>query len=138
MESLESQLAAFFRDEAREVVSAYLFGSRARGTAHRQSDVDVAVLFERALLPERGDRSRAALALTTDLIALTHCNDVDLVVLNDATPELGWTAVDEGTRVFCRDDAADRDFRLRVQLRCIDLVPFLRRMRRIKAKALRS
>jgi predicted nucleotidyltransferase len=32
----------------REVVAAYLFGSHASGRAHRESDVDVGVLLDRA------------------------------------------------------------------------------------------
>lgn len=137
MSTLGAQLEAYFRDNRDEVVSAYLFGSRARGTEHRQSDVDVAVLFDREALPERRDRSRAAVALNSELIGVTHCNEVDVVVLNDGTPELARLATEEGERVFCRDEEADRRFRLLTHLRYIDLVPFLRRNRRIKVEALR-
>ena len=40
----EAAQAYFDSAEPAGVVSAYLFGSHARGTAHRESDVDVAVL----------------------------------------------------------------------------------------------
>ncbi|MBI2402788.1 MAG: nucleotidyltransferase domain-containing protein [Gemmatimonadetes bacterium] len=46
------------------VVSAYLFGSHARGTPHRESDVDVAVLFDYEVLSSRAARARAADAMS--------------------------------------------------------------------------
>ena len=44
-------------EEAKDVEAAYLFGSQARGSARRSSDVDVAVLFSATLSPvERLER----------------------------------------------------------------------------------
>jgi predicted nucleotidyltransferase len=96
------------------LVSAYLFGSHAEGRAHRESDVDVAVLAE------------------------LRRNLVDVVVLNDAPPGLGRRIVTAGIRVFCRDRATDHAFVRNVQLRAADLEPFLRRARRVKLTALRQ
>ena len=138
MDELGSQLADYFRGKAPEVVSAYLFGSRAAGRQHRDSDIDIAVFFDRDRLPRRRDRSWAAVEMSSDLIALSHCNEVDVVVLNDATPELAREATENGVRVFCGDEETDRRFRLQTKLRYIDLIPFLRRNRRIKAETLRS
>jgi predicted nucleotidyltransferase len=119
-------------------VSAYLFGSRARGAEHLESDVDIAVLFDREKLSSRRDRAAEAVRMSSDLIAVTHCNKVDVVVLNDATPELVERATEDGVRLYCADEEADRRFRLLSKLRYIDLMPFLRRNRRIKLAALRS
>lgn len=138
MSALVSELGSYFRHHTAGIVSVYLFGSRARGTQHRDSDIDVAVLFDREALPARGDRSRAALELSNELIALTHCNAVDVVVLNDATPELARQATEDGVRAHCNNEEMDRRFRLLMQLRYIDLAPFLRRTRRIKVDALKS
>lgn len=38
------------------VISVYLFGSEATGQAHRESDVDVGVLFDREAVSTRGGR----------------------------------------------------------------------------------
>jgi len=138
MTTLVSRLAAHFRESDPHVVSAYLFGSRARDAEHLESDVDVAVLFDRNKLLVRRERTRAAVRLSSALIAVTHCNTVDVIVLNDATPELVERATEDGVRVYCADEEADRRFRLLSKLRYIDLVPFLRRNRRIKLAALAS
>jgi hypothetical protein len=67
--------------------------------------------------------------LIADLIAVLHCNDVDLVVLNDAPPLLARRIVLEGLRVHCADGEAEHAFRRDVQLRAADLAPFLQRAR---------
>lgn len=59
-----------------------------------------------------------------------------MVVLNDASPELGRAVVTRGVRVYCADPEAEHAFVRDVQLRAADLVPWLERMRRIKAQAL--
>lgn len=118
------------------VVAAYLFGSHARGTAHRESDVDVAVLLDYEALSERGARAREALRLCTELVAVTHSNQVDVVVLNDAPPELAAGVVSRGRRLYCTDEAADHAFVRTALLRHADVRPFLERTRRVKLRAL--
>lgn len=120
----------------RGVVSVYVFGSQARATAHAESDVDVAVLFDRSALPAALERRRAAERLAADLIAITHCNRVDVVSLGDASPELGAAAVREGRRVYCAEPETDHAFVRTVLLRAADLRPFLTRTRRVKLEAL--
>lgn len=130
-------LAAYFsRQHPDTVVSAYLFGSHARGQPHRESDVDVAVLLDHARLPGRTDRGTAATLLATDLIAATHCNEVDVVVLNDAPPELAVAVLDSGLCLYRSDRAADHAFARTARSRYADLRPFLERTRRLKLAAL--
>jgi predicted nucleotidyltransferase len=50
------------------VVSVYLYGSRARGTPHRESDTDVAVLLDYAAIRTRKDRARFRVELMSTLI----------------------------------------------------------------------
>jgi predicted nucleotidyltransferase len=118
------------------VAAAYLFGSHARGTAHRESDVDVAVLLDHGVFPERGARAREAVRLCTELVAAAHANRVDVVVLNDAPPELAAAVVSRGRRLYCPDEAADHAFVRTALLRHGDIRPFLERMRRVKLRAL--
>ena len=122
----------------RPVGVAYLYGSAARGQAHAESDVDVAVLLDRACFPSREQRSGERVRLTAELIHVLGNNDVDLVILNDVPPGLGRHAVTEGLRVYLADPEADHAFFRDVQLRAADLEPFLRRMRQIKLGALSS
>ncbi len=137
MDPLEPALRRYFETaRPRGIVAAYLFGSRARGAAHRESDVDVAVLFERAVFADRDARAREAVRLATNLIGATHENQVDVVPLNDAPPELAVAAVSAGRRIYCTDAEADHAFLRTVLLRQADLRPFLARARRVKLRAL--
>ena len=70
------------------LVSAYLFGSHARGQAHSESDIDVGVLLHPELYPSVQARFAARLRLTAWLIGALGVNAVDMVVLNDAP--LSW------------------------------------------------
>ena len=130
-----SALASYFAGRP-GVQAAWLFGSHCAGRSHRESDIDVAVLLEHPRFPDARARFEARVAMTTDLIALLHQNEVDLVVLNDAPPLFARRIVLDGRRVHCSDAEAEHAFRRDVQLRAADIAPFLERMRRIKLAAL--
>ena len=134
---LERRLTAAleqFRGEG--LVSAYLFGSHAEGRAHRESDLDVAVLLDRRALPGSRERFEAGLRLSSRLQDALATRDIDLVVLNDAPPGLGRHVVSRGRRLLAFDREADHAFVRNVQLRAADLEPFLRRARGLKIQAL--
>ena len=133
----ESALREFFhRVKPAGVASVYLFGSASRGQMHAESDIDVAVLLDRARFPTRGQRAGERVRLSSELIHVLGNNDVDLVILNDVPPGLGRHAVTEGNRVYLADPEADHAFFRDVQLLAAGLDPFLRRMRQIKLRAL--
>ncbi len=118
------------------LISAYLFGSHAEGTAHRESDVDVGVLLSRDLHPTARERFEEQVRLSAFLMAALATRIVDVVVLNDAPPQFGRRIVSTGRRVFCGEPEADHAFVRDVQLRAADIEPFLRRTRRLKLAAL--
>ena len=111
------------------VVSAYVFGSVAKRRAHAESDIDVGVLLDRRRYPDARSRFEAQLELRRHLSPASVGREVDLVVLNDASPVLGRSIVASGERAFCSDTLVDHAFQRDVQLRAADLDPFLRRMR---------
>lgn len=88
-----------------EVSFAYLFGSRARGSARPDSDVDVAIYLApgehtgRIWLETMADLDRALRPLT-----------VDCVLLNDAPPGLRFSVVRDGRALLDREPDARRDF----------------------------
>jgi uncharacterized protein len=132
-----AKIASAIRGAAAEgVVSAYLFGSHAEGRAHRESDVDVGVLFDRRSSPGSRDRFEAGIRLSGQLQSALGTRRVDLVVLNDAPPGLSRHVVSRGQRLLCSDEEADHAFVRDVLLRAADLDPFLRRTRRLKLEAL--
>jgi len=134
---MRALLTQYFASAAApEIVAAYLFGSHARGNAHADSDVDVAVLFDRHLLPSRAARSGRADRLASQLIDVTHCNAIDVIVLNDAPPELAVVAIDAGALLTAPSEESVRTFTRDVRLRLADLRPFLDRARRATLDAL--
>lgn len=136
-EELIERLADFFAGNCGDgVQAAYLFGSHAEERAHRESDVDVAVLLDRKRWPTAQERFEVRVALTSELIGALHHNEVDLVVLNDLPPLLARRILREGRSVYSSDREAEIRCLRDVQLRAADLEPWLRRMRRIKLEAL--
>ena len=118
------------------IVSVYLFGSHAEHRAHRESDVDVGVLLDRAVFPSEADRFDERVRLSAQLGAELGARVVDIVVLNYVPPGLASRVVTRCIRVHCSSPEDDHAFRRDAQLRAADLAPFLKRMRRLKLAAL--
>lgn len=109
------RLAAALDQEG--VVSALLFGSQATGKAGSLSDIDVAVWLD----PELEDRERSTrqLALIGAASKATATDEVQVVVLNDATPLLRHRVLRDGVRLV------DRDPRTRIRLEVAALLEYL-------------
>ena len=130
---IDALVASLAGDEG--VVSAYLFGSEAKGRAHRESDVDVGVLLSRNTYPGAADRFEARLRLTARLQAAVR-RDVDVVILNDAPPQLVRRIMTDGCRLLVADAVADHAHLRTTLSRAADLEPFLKRTRAVKLAAL--
>lgn len=119
-----------------EIVCAYLFGSRARGTARPASDVDISVWRAPGCIePEEPWRTCWGDLHHELATALGEPPDrVDLVLLDRVSdPLLRHRATWMGRRLFCRDDAA------RVALETAVLVAFMdtQHLRAIQHEALK-
>ncbi len=101
LDQLTSVLTNYLRRQP-DVRLAYLFGSQAQGRAHALSDVDVALLLAEHLSPL--EQSRVRLRLTGELMALLQREDVDLVVLNQASLLLRHRVLRDGRLLFANDD----------------------------------
>jgi hypothetical protein len=84
----------------------------------------------------RANRAACAQHLASQLVDATHCNDIDVIVLNDAPPELAVAAIDAGAPLLMARDGAVHAFIRDTRLRLADLQPFLARTRRVKLEAL--
>ncbi len=119
-----------------DIVAAYLFGSHAEDRAHRESDVDIGVLFDFQKVASRKARFERALLLSSSLAAALDADRVDLVVLNDAPPGLAASIVADGQQLYLSDAEAEHAFRRDSQLRAADLLPFITRSAKLKLESL--
>lgn len=113
-----------------ELVFAYLFGSRAAGTARATSDVDVAVhLSEPPDLELRG-------VLRAAVERAAGSEDVDLVVLNEAPPLLAERILRTGTVLLSRSEPERVHWMVHTKSRYCDLAPLRRRLDRTVSERL--
>lgn len=79
---------------------AILFGSQATGRATRESDIDLAVWLERVeLLSDTREAARAGRQLLKDLANYLQTGNIDLVILNRASPLLKFQVAKTGRPV---------------------------------------
>ncbi len=103
----------------RSVQAAFVFGSVASGRARRDSDVDVAVLLSK----RPADVLTFRLGLMADLGHALGRSDVDIIILNGATPLLAQRVLSRGSLVFERSASARVRFQVSTASRYLDLVP---------------
>jgi predicted nucleotidyltransferase len=125
-EAVERTLRALFAGRPDGIVAAYLFGSVARGTAGRRSDVDVAVLYATAPPPTL---EGWPLDLQADLERLLG-RPVQVVVLNGAPAGLVHRVLRDGRLLLDRDPGARIRFEVRSRNEFFDLQPIVARYRR--------
>ncbi len=109
-----------------EVLEAYLFGSRGRGSAHRESDVDVAVYVDTARVEASAFGYQAD--LTAHLMAALGRDAVDVVVLNRAPPLLYHRVLRDGVRLLSRDLRATTTRAGRALAQYLDFLPQMDKM----------
>jgi len=126
-QGVKERLIERFRAAAPEVACAYLFGSHARGQARADSDVDV-------LLDEDPPATVAGLRpdLADDLASALH-RPVDLVILNQAPPDLVHRILRDGILVCERDRPRRVHFEVRKRNEYFDFLPYLLQYRRVGA-----
>jgi predicted nucleotidyltransferase len=120
------RLQAIVADAPADVVAVYLFGSVARGTATAASDVDLGVLLRTR--PPSTLEGRM-LDYQGDLEAVLGC-PVQIVLLNDAPPDLAHRVLRDGRLLLERDRAARIRFEVATRNRYFDLLPILNEYRR--------
>jgi predicted nucleotidyltransferase len=121
LESIEGALHHFFSGQ-QEILLAYLFGSYLEREKRPYHDIDVAVF----LLPPRievlnkttpyGYRAQ----LVSQLCHLLKYNQVDVVLLNDASPVLLRQVIAKGKLIFRRSDIDRIDFEVKSLKRYAD------------------
>lgn len=119
-----------------EVVAVYLFGSAARRTRGKRSDVDIAVLIRARGTSHR--RSRSLVEYVQAACDALGTDNVDVVLLHRAPIALRHEVFREGKPLLVRDPEALTRFRLESSREYLDTIPlrrtfeeaFFRRVRR--------
>lgn len=100
MEKKSSAIRKFFSDKP-GIASVQVFGSTAKGTVHRGSDIDIAVLCDRDSIPD----PLQIMDWKEDLIGILE-QKVDLVCLNTASPILGMQVLQHSKEILLNDSKA--------------------------------
>lgn len=123
--SFASTLQAVLAETPSSVVAAWLFGSRARGDERPDSDVDLALLFREPPEPRLGNEAHELEGRIEDALGLP----AQVVVANDAPPDLVHRVLRAGTLLVDRDPLFRALFETKVRNDFFDVEPFLRRYR---------
>lgn len=91
-----------------EVLFSYLYGSYAKGSANRLSDVDVAVFVEEKSLPD--GLFDYKLKLVAELSLVLKTSSVEVIVLNEASSMLAHQVLKHGVLISSRNEKKRVEF----------------------------
>lgn len=123
---LERGLRDAVADAPDEIVAVYLYGSRARGTARADSDVDLGILLQGVPPATLRDAARDLEAVVARAVRLP----VEAVIVNSAPPDLVHRILRDGILLLDRDRSARLRFEVQSRNEYFDLAPVRRLYRR--------
>lgn len=107
-----------------EVLFAYLFGSYAKGTQDKKSDIDVAIYLRDTCLLETDPLYPSRLAIKIEK-GLDEKKTVDVRVLNDSTMRFKSQVLRYGKLLHSRDEKKRIEFETSSLAHYYDFKPFL-------------
>ena len=117
---------------------AYLFGSRARGAARPDSDIDVAVLVDDACVATPTGVKKTIWRLIPAMAGDVRSDRIDLVLLNNAPALLRHRVIRDGVLLTARSDAERARFVRRTIRDYQDIEPRLRELTRRRIRRLKE
>ncbi len=104
---------------------AYLFGSRATGKTHKNSDVDIAIFPKEGL--SSSARFRLRLQVTGAVMDALHEDRVDVVDLQEASLPLRFRAIQSSQLLFSRNEKKRVGFEVATRSAYFDRLPLIER-----------
>ena len=90
------QLTSLF--DASDILLAYLFGSEAKGSTNRESDIDIAVLLSDQI--PQAQYGQRVVCLNSELIGIFQRDAIDVALLNNVPPLLAFEVVRHGVVIY--------------------------------------
>lgn len=119
-----------------QVIAIFLFGSFAKNSARKQSDIDLAFVFKEKYYKEDPFRSLQMAELLCVEISRKINKAVDVVILNSASLGFTFHAVKNGVCLF-ESSTVDRIlYEVAVQNKYEDFMPFIEDLRNSKREKL--
>ena len=101
-----------------DVVFAYIFGSYAQNRIRRNSDIDIAVYLKKKIDIDK------YLEMKMNLTEVLN-REVDLVILNDATPLLKYEIYKNNILLFSRDNTLESKYKVKTLFEYSDMKKYL-------------
>ena len=105
---------------------AYLYGSAAAGNSTPFSDVDVALVADRELIP--GERLKLMLEIEVELADRCDIHNADVRIINDAPLVFRGRVACDGILLYARDEAARIEFEATTRDAYFDYLPVHRKL----------
>ncbi len=119
IKSIEKTIVKYLRGKE-EIFFAYIFGSLARKTSNRLSDIDIAIYIDDKKIDNSKFRYGYQAEVMTDLIGLLKTRKVDLVILNSTPPLLKHRVIYFGELIYSIDEKERIRFQVDTINRYID------------------
>jgi len=107
-----------------EIIFAYIYGSVARNQHTRLSDIDLAIYIDEDKKPAAGPFGYRS-EIIAELQPLAG-NDIDLIILNEASNLLAYNVFKEGRLLFNKDPDLRTTVHAKTVDKYLDFLPMLR------------
>lgn len=124
VESLKTNMGSIL--EPYPIGLAYLYGSTATGHSTPFSDVDIALVTDRELVPK--ERLKLMLEVQVELADQCDIHDADVRIINDAPLVFRGRVACEGILLYARDEAARIEFETTTRNAYFDYLPVHRKL----------
>ncbi len=104
--------------EYKDIIFAYIFGSYAQNKIREDSDIDIAIYLKNKLDID------TYLEIKMELSEATK-REVDVVILNDATPLLKYEIYKNNILLFTRDETIESNYKVKTLFEYDDMKKYL-------------